>query len=596
MFAFEAVNIFQDGTEIFMNDVEFYLVNTMAIAFGVFIIIFAGSLFKAKFKIVPFFFLLALFVSNSYAIFALPEIVHTMGELTYIVSAGFKIRSFCSFINVTLSLYILYAIVPQCKLTEGGMNYLFSFISLVAISAIIASYFLDTPIYKEMLSSDEFHMWGGAKSFCTEKNTFGSLILFGICAEIYLFFFDKKWWRLPLLAYYFVSVFLTLSKDSIVCSIFVFIVAISYAFIRLFAKSRKWWALLLFAFYIGINAALCYLFLHNEVFAGSFVGKIFAVIKKSLLEPEGSTMGAREVIWHKLIDLVKSDKQFLVFGLGDASFPFIFAFATDGAWNLTFYAHNGFLDQLGRGGLIRLTVYFLLLIYTFVLCFRFFSSKKSKGGGLYLIFLLTFLLHSSVESEYLLGNDFKSDIWSLLTVVPLLSLNEDKKHPERNRGLIADYCSALIECPSSPFFSALSTLLSSVSLSLSPVFLSLGLSSYISLSFGAILSGIMMALAIVFMAIRVRYFHSDKEKVAFIVSSLLFISLSFASAFIINAHFAASPIPYTHTCYAVALFVTLISVYGSIIVLDKDFAPTKGTNRIERAYRKKNAKRLLFSK
>ncbi len=596
LFAFEAVNIFQDGTEIYMNDVEFYLTNTMVIAFGVFLFFFAKRLFKTRINVVAFFFMLLLFVSNAYAIFALPDIIHTEGEMSYVVTSSFRLRSFYSFINVTLTLYILYGLVPQCKLTEGGMNYLLSFVSLVALSAVIASYFLDKDIYELMLKSDNFHFWSGPKSYCTEKNTFGALILFGICAEIYLFFFDKKWWRLPLLGYYFVSVFLTLSKTSIICAIFVFLVSISYGFIRLFFYSKKWWALLLFALYIGANIALVYLFFHNEVFSGSFFGKILAIIKDAIMEPDSSTMGAREIIWHKLLDLVKSDNQYLIFGFGDASFPFIFGFASDGNWKITFSAHNGFLDQLGRGGLIRLGVYVALLVYLFILCFRFISSKKSKGGALYLIFLLTFLLHSAVESEYLLGNDFKSLIWSFLTVVPLLSLKEDERHPKRKASLIKDYCSAPVEYPSSPFLAVFSTFALAVSLSLSPVFFFLLISGYLSSPLAAFISAATMLLAICFFIVRMRYFHNDKEKVALIVSSLLFILFSFSSAYLINMHFSGAPIPYTHACYAVSIFAVLISTYGIISVLDKDFALLKLTNRIERAYKRKNAIRLLKSR
>ncbi len=593
LFSYEAVNIFQDGTEIYMNDVEFYMMNFATLIAGLTLLLFAKKLFKTRVNGIALIFALILLASNSYAVFSLPDAVNTMNGLTYIVSSAFRFRSFFSFLNVILSLYILYAVAPQCKFAESGFNFLLSFVSLVTLAAIFASYSMDKAFYKELLTSEEFHMWGGTLSFCVNKNTFGALILFGICCEIYLFSFDKKWWRLPLMAYYFVSVFFTLSKTSIVCAIFVFIVSISYGFIRLFVKSKKWWVLLFFLIYIGANVYLCYLFFHNETFSGSFVGKIFAVIKKSLLEPEDSTMGAREIIWQKLLNLVKSEKQYTVFGLGDASFPFIFAFASDTSWKYTFFAHNGFLELLGKGGLIRVAVYALLIVYLLILSIRFLPSKRSKGGALYLIFLLTFLLHSSVESEYLLGNDFKSIIWSFLIALPLLSLRLEEKGKGQGKALIEEYCAGPLAYPSTPVLSKIVTFLLSASLSLSSIFLLLGLSAFMPMKKSLIDAAISLVLSIIFLIVRMIYARNDKEKVGILVISIIFLCLSFLSVYIINWHFSTSIIPYTITIYGVASWLTYISLLLLVSLSSGNFALGKPLNYLERAYRKRHAKRFL---
>ncbi len=593
LFSYEAVNIFQDGTEIYMNDVEFYMMNFATLIAGLTLLFFAKKLFKTRVNYIALVFALILLVSNTYAIFSLPDAVNTMNGLTYTVTSAFRFRSFFSFLNVILSLYILYAVAPQCKFAESGFNFLLSFVSAVTLAAILASYSMDKAFYKELLTSEEFHMWGGTLSFCVNKNTFGALILFGICCEIYLFSFDKKWWRLLLMAYYFVSVFFTLSKTSIVCAIFVFIVSISYGFIRLFVKSKKWWVLLFFLIYIGANAYLCYLFFHNETFSGSFVGKIFAVIKKSLLEPEDSTMGAREIIWQKLLNLVKSEKQYVIFGLGDASFPFIFAFASDTSWKYTFFAHNGFSELLGKGGLIRVAVYALLILYLFILSIRFLPSKKSKGGALYLIFLLTFLLHSSVESEYLLGNDFKSIIWSFLIALPLLSLRLEEKGKGQGKALIEEYCAGPLAYPSTPILSKIVAFLLSASLSLSSIFLLLGLSAFMPMKKALIDAAISLVLSIIFLIVRMIYARNDKEKVGILVISIIFLCLSFLSVYIINWYFSTSIIPYTITIYGVASWLTYISLLLLVSLSSGNFALSKPLNYLERAYRKRHAKRFL---
>lgn len=595
LFAIEAVNIFQDGSEIFMNDVEFYLSNIFAICYGIFMIVYTKRLFSLRINFVALILIALLFASNTYAIFSLPEVTPVYEDITYVISNGERVRYAFSFVNVALSLYIMFAIAPVCKLTEKGNNHIISFLSLVCLSSIIASYFLDKEIYAKIFSEESLPTWMGLKSFTNNKNTFGALVLFGILAEIYLFAFDKKWWRLPLMLYYFGSVFLTLSKTSIVCAIFAFLASISYGFIRLFVKKRRWWVLVLFFAYIGINAYIFYLFFHNETVSGTFIGNVLSAISDAIKKPDESTMGSRKIIWEKLWRLLSSDKHYLLFGFGDASFPFLFAFASDTNWKYTFYAHNGILETLGRGGLIRVTIYIFLLVYTLLLCFRFFMSKKSKGGALYLIFFITFLLHSAVESEFLLGNDWKSFAWSFLTILPLLSLRYDETHPKKNEELIEDYCSAQEKYVYASLSSKLSTFILSLALAMIPVALMMSLNGYVSMEIGSCIMGGCFLLSIAFFIVRFRLFDSDASKVALLIGVMLFLALSITASFVISAYFDYAVLPYTVTCFAVSMWFIIIS-YLFLVATLSSYRLCKLSYMAERCFRQRMARFLLSGK
>ncbi len=593
LFATEAINIFQDGTEMFMNDIEFYSATLMSITLGILVIIFAKRFFIIRMNWVALILLLVLFMANTYAIFSFPSTLTLNDGYVYSVSLSEKIHYAFSFVNVVLTIYVYFVIAPQCKLTEGGWNGFLAVVSIVAFTAILYSYYSDKDVYMNIFCQKPLDMHANMKSFTNSKNTFGVLILFGVFSEIYLFAMDKKWWRLPLIIYYFASIFLTLSKTSIVCAIFVMIASALYWFIKSLSGCHKTMSIVLFSLFVITLGVLAYLLFHSELFEDSFVGNVLKAIKKALLNPEGSTLEAREIIWKKLFALVNSDTKFLIFGLGDANFPFAFAFASDTLWKYSFYTHNGFLEMLGRGGLIRLSLYIALIIYTFYLVLTHLSSKKSKCGWLYLIFFVTFLMRSMVETEFLLGNDLKSILWSLYTIVPLIAIRYEEKRSEAKKNLIKEYCSSSVPIQKSCFSSKIIDFLLSIFVGAIPTLLMLMKGSYINEVTGFSLLGISALFGVLFFALYLKMIRSDGQIAASIIVTMLFVFISALSAYFIGVSLNGAIYPYTICCFSVSCWVIYLSLIFIIDVISPSFSFPKLVLDIERRYRYEVASKMF---
>lgn len=585
LFATEAINIFQDGTEMFMNDIEFYSATTMSIALGILVIVFAKRFFVIRTNWIVILLLLILFAANTYAIFSFPSTLTLNDGYVYSIGLSERIRYAFSFVNVVLTIYVYFVIAPQCKLTEGGWNIFLAVVSIVAFAAILYSYYSDKDVYMNIFCQKPLDMHANMKSFTNNKNTFGVLILFGVFSEIYLFAMDKKWWRLPLIIYYFASIFLTLSKTSIVCAIFVMIASALYWFIKSLFGRHKTMSIVLFSIFLVVLGVLAYLLFHSEIFDDSFVGNVFKAIKKALLNPEGSTLEAREIIWKKLFALVNSNPKFLIFGLGDANFPFAFAFASDTLWKYSFYTHNGFLEMLGRGGLIRFSLYIALIVYTFYLVLTHLSSKKSKCGWLYLIFFVTFLMRSIVETEFLLGNDLKSILWSLYTIVPLIAIRYEEKHSEAKKNLIKEYCSPSVSIQKSRSSSKIIAFLLSVFVGAIPTLITLIKGSYINETTGFTLLGVSAFFVALLFVLRLKAIRSDGQIVALTIITMVFVLVSVLSACFIGISLKGVIYPYTICCFSVSCWVIYLSLIFAIDIISPSFSFSKLALSIERRYR-----------
>lgn len=590
LFATEAINIFQDGTEMFMNDIEFYSAMTMSIVLGILVIAFAKRFFVIQTNWTALVLLFVLFVTNTYATFSFASPLTWEGGYAYSVGLAEQIRYTLSFANVVLTLYVYFVIAPQCKFTEAGWNVFLEAVSIVALAAIFYSYYSDSGVYANIFSQKPLDMFANIKSFTNSKNTFAALILFGVYSEIYLFAMDKKWWRLPLIVYFFVSIFLTLSKTSIVCAIFVIIASAFYWFIKSLSGPHKAIGTIFFTIFAVILGVSAYFIFHSEIFDNSFIGNVLRAIKKALLNPEGTTLESREIIWKKLITLLNSNPSFLFFGLGDANFPFAFAFASDTSWKYSFYTHNGFLEILGRGGLIRLSIYIAFLAYVAYLLFTHLSSKKSKCGWLYLIFFATFLMRTMAETEFLLGVDLKSILLNLYLTIPLFALRYEEKQTGAKKEFVKEYCSTSVSLKKNPYScSKLTSFFLSVFVAAMPMTIVLWKGSYIQDAIALSLLGVSALFSVLFFAFRLKAASSDKQIIALVLVMAVFTLLSLLSAYFIVVSLKGVFYPFTVCCFSFASWVICLSLLFMIEFASPSFAFSNCVLAVERRYRYKVA-------
>lgn len=591
-FAAEAVNIFQDGHGVFMNDVEAFLTTTMSIVMGIVVIVFAKRYFNIRNNYFIVLVLLLLFLSNAYALFTFPNSYVLGNGLTYELNWAKRFRYAYSFLNTMIAVYAMVVVGPQCKLTKRGWNYAYLFLSAVVLASIIYSYIVEIDAYKSLFNGALD--WGGVASFTQNKNTYGSLLLFGIMAELYLLFTDKRWWwHLPVIVFYSVNEFLSFCKTSIVCMSLLYLILMIYWFASNLIKGHHVQSTtIIFLLYIALLSAFTYFVFHgDEIFGGGVLGGICKAIRDAIITPEGSTLEAREIIWKAVINELRRDPSYLIFGFGETNFSFIIGFTDDFWGNMNFfYAHNTFLEVWGRGGLVRLGCYLVALIALLILIIVHLFDKKNSTAWLLLIFYFIFLLQSSVESEFLFGNDMKSTILNFLIVMPAMSLHYEKR-------AISIANEAYAEANEAPkggsFFQKAISFLYTLSISGVITSMALYFGHYVNQRLFMILIGIFGLCTILFTVLRLLLFKPDDKFIcSFVILTIVMLALGIGGAILARWILASMNLafyPYTVTCFSVSYFLILSSLLFSIESKQNTFAFLGFINRLETKF----AKRML---
>lgn len=577
LFAIEAVNIFQDGTGIngiYMTDMQFFIANIMAIIFGIFIYVFAKKMFYVRNSWLFFIVILLLFIFNTYATLSFPNSLVLSDSLSYTISNLTKVRYAFSFVNVCIAVYLCVVIGPQCKLGESGWNYFFAILSLFALAAVIYSFFHDKGSYDVLFNKDyQNGRLPQVASFLVHKNNYGAILMFAIMGEMLMFASDKKWWHILLILFFSLNVLLSYSKTSIICVAILLDGAGLILYLTSLKKGKNaLLASILFLALVAFNVLIAYLMMHSQSTENTFLSVLFRNIRKAVLEKDDSTLGSRFVLWRKAWDLLKSNNSFFVYGMGDQNFPFVFSFASDTDWKYSFYTHNGLLEVLCRGGLIRLVAYIFFLVFILVLVIKFSLVKRTKGGLLYLLFFIIFVLRSFVENEFLMANDMKALLWNLFLTFPLMGLHYNEKNGIMDKEIVS-YSLAKSKIKDG---GKLSPKIMLVLLAISLTGVSSALSCNLAGFGSASLTNWIMVIAgtaFLFSLISlIAYHHKNENFVVFlIVLSLIGVTSAFVAPYLILKLSADTMSSYSVTVWSVCFFISLYLLLVLIDMNDKSF-------------------------
>ncbi len=125
----------------------------------------------------------------------------------------------------------------------------------------------------------------------------------------------------------------------------------------------------------------------------------------------------RVTIWRKIGDLL-SGSIYLIFGRGIRYFNYLLSFSY-GSVRATTWAHNGFLEVLGQGGIIWLTLYLIFYLYVFYVIIRLFAINK-RLASVSLIIFLSITVHAIFESTYFFDVSTKGLAINFIVLVPVL--------------------------------------------------------------------------------------------------------------------------------------------------------------------------------
>ena len=385
-----------------------------AICLGALVCFVGVKYFRAKVDFMLLALLGVLCVSNLVAMLYFPNVFDYQG-FRYILEDGRRVEYIFAFFNGAFFLYLTYAIAPYaCRGPRNWRAFYWMILAFAAFTAIW-SFFSDGMNYIAFFqgkSGPEYAI----QSFAGHKNVFAMILLFGILAEIMLYYGDKKSWHFAGIIIFYVIIFLAQARATFLAATAIFLCFFIYALWDRRKTNPRITIIgfsLLGVIALGLLLVLCI----------PSLGKVplFAKIQNAFYGPD-STLQTRIVIWDKMWALLASDPMYMIFGLGHLNFNNAFFFAADNPTSAVWYTHNGYLAPFGEGGLIRGLISLFILGYLVYSLIKIYRQSKDKMVRVYFAFFVAFLIRSLFESEYLFTCEWVSMFWLQFIVVPLFGI------------------------------------------------------------------------------------------------------------------------------------------------------------------------------
>lgn len=540
----EGVAYFDPVYTTLMSSTEFYLTFSLCVVLFLTEIYIAKHYFGIRINWVFFSLVVLLFLIDVVAILSFPEWTVLTG--VYHVTVSLRLRYITFWLAACMAFYVFFAIMPKTVNSVNAWNIYFILAIIIALSSVIYSYFHDYSSYAAFFDpNSDIYLYKGPVSFTNNRNTYGTLLLVGLASSIYLSIRTGKIYYDFFSLFFFLNEIAIFSRSSLICSMILF----AFAFVFKFCKTVKAHPIIATSsFLVIMTFVLLLIFAQRIGFTSNpLVSKFYSAIINNF--DLSKTMAAMSIdgrfdIWEIVLGISSNSVFSLLFGVGDWNFSWFLGFSFDGSLSYIESSHNGFLDVLGRHGLIGLFFYVALICFILVSIFK--NLKNHHSESLFnLFFLICVLVHGLVEDTNLFNMQAKPMMLLFMSAMPILTQRHLDKYSRDSRGWEFEYSSSVFKKVSKHFpMSSIPVLFFSFLSVFSAILI--GLSQYFSywekwLFAGSVFFQLQIFLVSIFYPVFVymSVFHQTKQNIAkarylFIAGSIWFLSCTVLSFFFYN--------------------------------------------------------------
>ncbi len=422
----ETIAVFNFEKDAWMNDVEYFLTLAIVLIASIGFLLIAHRYFKTRVNFVFLSLALVLFASNIVALVLFPnesvvevrnydwEVVR---EVIYSLNNMERARYAISFGMTLFCLYLMLAVFPQILHDSRQLRPIYYAIVVIAYFLIIWSLIFERDIYSSYFDpSSDSSNWGVVKSLTNNRNTFGTALLFSLCALCLLEDISPHWWHFLIGLPIFLMEFIVLSKTTLILSLALIIAFGLYLFVK-HIRGRPIKTLIFGALFVAVAVLFLFALYSPMLDSNLFLSRVRDHFLNVMNDSKQETLESRVDIWNLCISHLNSPWR-LFFGLGDMnSQKFLGPAIQNGRMELGF-SHNGFVLQIHSGGLIRLVAYIALLAW-FIGIGIFGIAKKKPGAPVLLLVLGILLGHGMTETTSFLQGDLKGLVGAFLVGIPL---------------------------------------------------------------------------------------------------------------------------------------------------------------------------------
>ena len=375
-----------------------------------------------------------LFLGNLMAVLLFPTVWADPNGVEYVLTGELRFSYILAYGAQMLFMYIFLGMGPQVQKGENGLAFVIEFVIGAALVGIVYSYITEWSKYvnyfSALFSGQAMPPREDIKSYTYICNTYGALLFYGGAAELALHHRDRRMWRLALTFFFYLNCIVVQSKTTTISfGLMFFLYLILDGFILIKEKKRLHGYILLSLLSIFVIVSTILYFTPSNLRA--FVNNFW----DNYVLDKGSSFASRVRIWKDILKLLISNPARFVFGLGHINYMYVTLY-TMSYWPPTAAAHNGFVEVLGRGGIIALLAYLAFLVYFAVIFIKLVKRQHTRHYWYYVIFLIAFFARSMAESEALISPDWNGIIACAFGVFPVLSAyygmghNDDEKAKE----------------------------------------------------------------------------------------------------------------------------------------------------------------------
>jgi len=458
-FMFTIGAFFEEGVAFFdpiyttiMSELEYYLsLIAVLLSVGIFLFL-VHRYYTIKINWIFLSIAMMLVICNAIAVLAFPSIYETVGmdaktgdtfPAVYFVTNSERLRFIITFAVTCLYLYLIFAVVPKVLRNSKQLTIYFYGGVVVVFVSIIWSFIFENSIYRAYFDPSMTPTLSTVvESFYNNRNSFGTMIVIGICACGYLQCQSHHWWNYLIMAFFSLELFFVLSKTSMLLVSIFWVAFLIYRYV-LTIKAHPIRNNIILGIVLAIAGFWTWFVASSNIQQAPTLNKIFTNFVDAITDTSEDTMSSRANIWKLCIQELNNPFR-VIFGMGDGNFMWLLSpLMNDGIVGLG-YTHNGILAMLDYGGIIRLAVYAAMLIYFLLLVIQNFRHKHANTFACLLAFVLMFI-HGFVETTSFMGADSKSLSLLIMIYLPVLTDNFQDKHKE----ILVDQSAAFAAYPPS---------------------------------------------------------------------------------------------------------------------------------------------------
>ncbi|HAS56718.1 MAG TPA: hypothetical protein DCR94_05760 [Firmicutes bacterium] len=425
-YVLENVAFFNEESFVLNNNFEFYMVFVAAVLSNISLLFFVHKYEKIKLDIAPFLVCFVCLLGNCIGILTFPSnaSISMQTSENNIISFVFdldifqKIRYGLLFCLAIHYAYMIFAVYPKLIKSSSSFSFIFFGIVFVAIFSIAWSFVFEWDVYvkyfnkEDLLTSSDF-----VGSFYNNRNTFGAMLLLGICSCGFLQCRRHCFIHYFIMLIFYVELYFVVSKTSIVLSSIFLLIFLLYRFI-LTIKRRPIKTIICSILVIGLPTLLVCFGAFNVFGDNSIFSKLYDNFILSFDFANVPSLESRTLIWKALLSFLLAEPSRIIFGIGEYTPNLLLANAFSPLQSGYFYAHNGLLQLFASGGIIR-----LLCVAFFYFAFLFKAIKnmcnKKSISFLFILIFVVFSLHGLTESTYFFPCDTKGFALCFVTFLPV---------------------------------------------------------------------------------------------------------------------------------------------------------------------------------